>query len=51
MKYAIRVILLFLMLVLAHTMTEEQILSLILVSVMNICWHCMDKENDSDDRN
>lgn len=51
MKYAIRVMLLFFILVLAHTMTEKQILSLILVSVISICWHCMDKENDSDDRN
>jgi len=44
MKYAIRVMLLFFMLVLAHTMTEKQILSLIMVSVMYIVWHCMDKE-------
>lgn len=44
MKYAIRVMLLLFILVFAHTMTEKEILSLILVSVVYIVWHCMDKE-------
>ena len=44
MKYAIRFMIIFFMLLLSQIMTEKQILSLIMVPVLYIVWYCMDKE-------